>query len=163
MGDLSMKRILLTAVVASVLSGCGGDDSADFIQQKAPATEPSNHTPETANQLPPGTGVGVYGDLLTGEEDYYYIEVDFFDSGVHTIELTDLSADLDLEVTDHNGNVILSDNDGTNDESIIVSTDDVSFFGDDIDFVVLKMRVYGYEGAASRFTLKLTNYAENND
>jgi hypothetical protein len=159
-----MKRILLTSAVAGMLIACGGDDSTEYVQQKVLETEPENQSEETANEIPPGSGVGVYGDLTAGEEDYYYIEVDFFDSGVHTIELTDLTDDLDLEVTDHNGDVLVSEASGTSDESVVVSTDNVSFFGDDIEFVVLKMRVYGAtETSASRFTLKLTNYAENND
>ncbi|MEK9712263.1 MAG: hypothetical protein VW258_06830 [Thalassolituus sp.] len=158
-----MKRLLITSLAAAILTACGGEDAADYVQQKAPATEPENHSEETANELHPGSGSGVYGDLVAGEEDYYFIKIDFWDNGNHTIELTDLAEDLDLEVTDHNGNVILSENEGTADESIVVSTEDVSFFGDDIDYVVIKMRVYGFEGAASRFTLKLTNYAYNND
>jgi hypothetical protein len=164
------KKILwlgLGSALLSTLSACGGDDSTAYEQQLAPADEPSNQTLESANEIiapytytSAGVSSGTYGALVAGESDYYYVDVDFFESGDHDITLTDLDDDLDLEVTDWNGLVYTSQASGTADEFIAVSTEQASFFGeDDPDDVRISIRVYGKtDTSAGDFTLTFTRY-----
>jgi len=159
------KQTLLLTTLFSLLAACGSEDANDYAQQKAPDTEPSNQTAETANEIPAPSwdnGAGVYGNLKAGEEDYYFIDVDFFSSGRHDITLTDLNDNLDLEVIDEDGAVYASEAQGTADEFVTFSTSDVSFFGDDIDSVRIQIKVYGATAeSSSRFTLKFATFDDD--
>lgn len=161
------QKIILLGLSAALLSACGGDDSTVYEQQLAAADEPSNHTLNSANEIiapsaftAGGTSSGVYGALDAGESDYYIIDVDFFERGDHEITLTELDDDLDVEVTDWNGLVYTSETSDTADEFIALSTQEVSFFGeDDPDDVRITIRVYGKtESSTGDFTLTFTSY-----
>jgi hypothetical protein len=164
------KKILwlgLGTALLSVLSACGGDDSTSYEQQLASADEPSNQTLDSANEIiapsafsTVGVSSGVFGALEAGDSDYYYVDVDFFERGDHEITLTNLDDDLDLEVTDWNGIEYNSQASGTADEFISLSTEEVSFFGeDDPDDVRISIRVYGKTNtSAGDFTLTFTSY-----
>jgi hypothetical protein len=161
------KKILWLSLGTALLSACGGDDSTAYEQQLASADEPSNQTLESANEIiapsafsTVGTSSGVYGALDAADSDYYFVDVDFFERGDHEITLTDLDDDLDLEVTDWNGLVYTSQASGTADEFIAISTQQVSFFGDDDpEEVRISIRVVGKtDTSAGDFTLIVTSY-----
>lgn len=161
------KKILWLGLGTALLSACGGDDSTSYEQQLASADEPSNQTLESANEIiapsafsTVGVSSGVFGALEAGDSDYYYVDVDFFESGDHDITLTDLDDDLDLEVTNWDGIVYNSQASSTADEFIAISTEQASFFGDDDpDDVRISIRVYGKTGtSAGDFTLTFTSY-----
>jgi hypothetical protein len=150
------------------LAACGGgeDDDDVFEQQKAAAAEPANQSAATANRMRApyaysrtGSATGVYGSLKAGESDYYYVELDFFDSGDHQVRLKSLSADLDLEVIDWTDLSRMSEASGTSDELVALSTRDVSFFGSGPDDVRVLMRVYGKtDTAEGDFTLEFWTF-----
>ena len=150
------------------LAACGGgeDDDDVFEQQKAAAAEPANQSVATANRMrapsnssSAGSTTGVYGSLKAGESDYYYVDVDFFDSGNHQIWLKDLGADLDLEVIDWTDLSRMSEASGTSDELVALSTRGVSFFGGGPDDVRVLMRVYGKtDTAEGDFTLEFWTF-----
>lgn len=149
------------------LAACGGSEDDDvFEQQKAAAVEPANQSAATANRLRPpyaynrtGSRSGVYGSLKAGESDYYYVDVDFFDSGNHQVWLKNLSADLDLEVIDWTGLSRKSEASATSSEVVTLSTSSVSFFGSGPDTVRILMRVYGKtDTAEGDFTLEFWTF-----
>ncbi len=148
------------------LAACGAEDDDSFEQQKAPATEPANHTVDSANRLRApyaynrnGSMTGVYGALEAGESDYYSVTLDFFDAGNHQIWLKDLSNDLDLEVIDWNDQSFLSQGSDISNEVIYLNTGSVGFFGDGPDEVRILMRVFGKtDTAAGHFTLEFWTY-----
>jgi len=151
------------------LAACGGGEDDDvFEQQKAAAVEPANQSAATANRLRApsnssrtGSTTGVYGSLKAGESDYYYVDVDFFDSGNHQVWLKNLSADLDLEVIDWTGLSRKSEASATSSEVVTLSTSSVSFFGSGPDTVRILMRVYGKtDTAESDFTLEFLTFKD---
>ena len=149
------KKILWLGLGTALLSACGGDDSTSYEQQLASADEPSNQTLESANEI-----IAPSAFSTVGVSDYYYVDVDFFESGDHDITLTDLDDDLDLEVTNWDGIVYNSQASSTADEFIAISTEQASFFGDDDpDDVRISIRVYGKtDTSAGDFTLTFTSY-----
>ncbi len=135
--NVKVGILLILALVA-----CKGKE-VELVQVIASATEPSNQTSDTANEIRPDNG-GVLGHLKAGESDFYYVDIDFFDSGNHTISLSNLSADLDLMVIDWEGNEQLSSASSTTDETILISTDSLPFFSDGApDHYRIIMRVTG--------------------
>ncbi|MCD8522232.1 MAG: hypothetical protein LRY66_11230 [Saccharospirillaceae bacterium] len=150
----------VACAVAAVLSGCMGDSAVPPEQIKAPATEPANHTLASANRfITPlyenGTASsGVLGTLEAGEEDYYYVEVDYFDTGDHEFRLTGLTDDLDMTVTDWDGMEYTSAGSGTGDEVVTsVSTSGLGFFSDKKRIVV---KISGKSATStSRFRLEM--------
>jgi len=164
-----MKQYLYL-VSLILLSGCVSEDGSDYVQEKAAETEPENYSVETANEISPpdgfnasGSSSGVFGEILAGQEKYYYVDVDFFDSGAHQITLSDMTDDLDLTVTDWDGVEYTSQASGVIDEVVSgFTSSNVSFFGDDIDTVRVLIKVNGgQESSTSRFTLTFTTFDDD--
>ncbi|WP_430460707.1 hypothetical protein ACQUQU_16010 [Thalassolituus sp. LLYu03] len=155
---MNLKHALLPAM-ALMLAGCIGEN-ASFEQEKATATEPANHSVAAANEfLPPATengtaSSGVLGELVAGEDDYYVVNIDYFDTGAHTFTLTSLTDDLDMTVTDWTGVEYSSEGSGTGDEVVVVTTSGLGYFSDDKPIYV---HIYGKTTAAtSKFRLQMT-------
>ncbi len=137
----TLKPVILP-LLALTLAGCIGEN-ASFEQIKATATEPANHSQSSANRfITPASengtaSSGVLGTLEAGEEDYYYVDVDYFDSGDHEFRLTGLTDDLDMTVIDWDGMEYSSAGSGTGDEVVTsVSTNGLGFFSDKKRIVV---------------------------
>ena len=150
--------ILPLLILPLMLAGCIGEN-ASFEQEKASAVEPENHSPDSANRfVTPSTengtaSSGVLGELEAGKDDYYYVDVDYFDSGDHEFRLTGLTDDLDMTVTDWDGIMQSSSGAGTGDEVVYLSTSGLGYFSGNKRILV---KISGKTAASSsRFRLEM--------
>jgi len=167
-----MKSVgnILCPLFALGLSACGG--SASDAESKRPPNEgletahytiPSAHymlTPLSTN--PFGTATIVQGSVKAGESDYHYVNLDLFSTGDHQIWLKGLSADLDLEVIDWNGDSIRSEGCGAGNEVIYLTTRQTEFFDEGPSEMQITMRVYGKtDTAEGDFTLEFWTFNDD--
>lgn len=145
-------RTLYIGILSILLIACGGD-AVPFEQLKAVSEEPANHSIEEMNELLAPSG-GVLGSIESGKSDFYFVDVDFFDNGIHQFSLTGITENIDIRVTDWNGIEYLSQASGTSDELIDgISTEQEGFYSDKRRIVI---ELFAADGVSeSKFILAM--------
>jgi hypothetical protein len=145
-------RTLFIRILSFLLTACGGD-SVPFEQLKVAMDEPENHSLEDMNAILAPNG-GVLGDIESGKSDFYFVDVDFFDNGIHQFSLSEITTNLDMRVIDWNDIEYVSQASGTSDELINgISTEQEGFFSDKRRIII---EIYSADGISeSKFTLTM--------